>query len=165
MGGTNYYKSWNPEEQKAYTSEYGTPRVFGIIPPEQFRGIPTSLSNQEKAFNTRWQQQQQPQQNQQQQADYWRAVSNAQNAASMGQQNVQQQMSGYNQAQQNIDMASQTQAVPNQPTPALPTPAKGVMQANPLGAKAAAAASANQIGAGSNQFTLPATSGITFGGT
>ena len=163
MGGTNYYKSWNPEEQKAYTSEYGTPRVFGIIPPEQFRGIPTNLSNQEKAFDTTWQQKQQPQQfqpTQQQQADYARAISNAQNAASIGQQNAQQQIAGYNQVQQNREMPA-----PTQPTPALPTPAKGVMQANPLGAKAAAAASANQIGAGSNQFTLPATSGITFGGT
>ena len=162
MGGTNYYKSWNPEEQKAYTAEYGTPRVYGIIPPEQLRGIPTNLSNQEKAFNTRWQQQQPTitPPTQAQINEYNKFIANAQNAASIGQQNAQQQIAGYNQSQQNREMPA-----PTQPTPALPTPAKGVMQANPLGAKAAAAASANQIGAGSNQFTLPATSGITFGGT
>jgi len=162
MGGTNYYKSWNPEEQKAYTSEYGTPRVFGFTNLEKFGGLPTFLSNKEKAFDTKWQQQHPTitPPTQAQINEYNKFIANAQNAASIGQQNAQQQIAGYNQSQQNREMPA-----PTQPTPALPSPAKGAMQANPLGAKAAAAASANQIGAGSNQFTLPATFGITFGGT
>jgi len=163
MGGTNYYKSWSADEKKAYKAKYGTPQMFNITNFERFGGVPQYLSNTANAFDTTWQQQQHPKQfqpTQQQQADYARAISNAQNAASIGQQNAQQQIAGYNQSQQKREMPAPTQLAP-----ALPSPAKGAMQANPLGAKAAAAASANQIGAGSNQFTLPATSGIKFGGT
>jgi hypothetical protein len=129
---------------------------------------------------------------QQQQTDYNNELSSAQNQATAGQQTAQQQISGYNTNQQQADQttltnqASGTQALANQATGGgsfNPTAASKLGMANLGGsasvasansgisqnlnpaAQAQAATQTNTTGIGSNQFTLPSTSGIKLGGS
>jgi hypothetical protein len=113
---------------------------------------------------------------------YNASVANAQSLAAQGQQAAKQQLSGYNQmgAMKDASLAAintQTQISPVKKSPSqgigqpiTPQPQgaaspKGSAQVDPVGAMAAKAAVANQIGSNQNQFTLPSSQGIKLGGS